>query len=192
LFVFLVTPNGLFAQSLPVGPDVLRPASDVGGYTGRAMNQIYRQSVGRGYSAGSLNRIALQSSRTGFGNAIDSSLRPVQSSITSSTQTSLPSAKPFASASTGPTVSPYLNLFNDSFDDATNSQYISFVRPQLEQQRMNRSLQLQQQALDRRVQEIAAAPAYSPQGSEAFMPTGHPSVFLNTGRYYPGNFRRRR
>jgi hypothetical protein len=152
------------------------------------MNQIYRQSVGRGYTAADINNITLRSSQVGLGGAVD--VRLTQSSL-SGRSDYLPSAKPFSSVSPSPTVSPYLNLFNDDFEDVGSAPYVSLVRPMLEQQRMNQQLQLQQQQLDRRVQEIAAQPAFSPRGSESQYPTGHPTVFMNTGRFYPGNFRRR-
>lgn len=98
-----------------------------------------------------------------------------------------PAAKPFQDANLGPTVSPYLQLFNS---DGTNpnaaiDNYQTLVRPQLQQQRFNRQVQQQAQALNARVQQISAQSAYQPQGSEQIMGTGHTTFFGYYGRYYP-------
>lgn len=100
-------------------------------------------------------------------------------------------SKPFADIDRGPTVSPYLNLFNTGVGggSATVDNYNVLVRPQLEQQRTNRRLQLQSQQLNQRVQAISARPAYEATGNERITPTGHPTVFGYYSRFYPGKSR---
>ncbi|WP_145291892.1 hypothetical protein [Pirellulimonas nuda] len=102
------------------------------------------------------------------------------------------SSKPFANSSVDNTVSPYLNLFlSDSLTSDPNFvPYQSLVRPQQNQMDFNRQIQAQGQALNRRVQEIAAKPAFNPQGSEQQLPTGHSTVFGNMSHYYPQPQRR--
>jgi hypothetical protein len=90
--------------------------------------------------------------------------------------------KPFQNASNGATISPYLNL-----DRPENSEelpnYFTFVRPQFEQQSVNRRQQREMQKLERQVQ----ATSYTAPASGSGMPgTGHGTRFGNTGRYYGG------
>jgi len=61
--------------------------------------------------------------------------------------------KPFQGMSSGPTVSPYLNLFRDerTTSEAVPS-YYTFVRPQLEQQAANQRQQRDIQQLQRQLQ----------------------------------------
>lgn len=101
-------------------------------------------------------------------------------------------SKPFSNSVPDSTVSPYLNLFNDSFTADPNSvPYQSIVRPQLNQQAFNQQVQTQAAVLNRRVQQVAAQPAFNPQGSERQLPTGHSTVFGNTSHFYPQPQRRR-
>jgi len=84
-------------------------------------------------------------------------------------------------------VSPYLAL-NNSFNQV--SDYYNIVRPQQEQQQVNQQLQRQNQANQRRLNQLAAKGPYSTRGDENSAPTGHSAVFqslgtyLNTGGYY--------
>lgn len=96
--------------------------------------------------------------------------------------------KPFANASLGSTISPYLNLFSgssDGFGLDTVDNYNVLVRPQLQQQRVNQQVQRQQQQLNQRVQAISAQAAFTPQGSEQIMATGHQTSFGYYSRFYP-------
>jgi hypothetical protein len=90
--------------------------------------------------------------------------------------------RPFESAASSPRVSPYMNLVNNQQGGATN--YQSLVRPQIEQQSVNRSQrsainQLQRQAAPTRSSS-------SPQGNQRLRGTGHSTVFNDASRYYPG------
>lgn len=102
--------------------------------------------------------------------------------------------KPFTSLNRTPTVSPFLNLFNTGVGGAASSfdNYNTLVRPQLNQQRTNRQLQIQNQRLNQRVQQISAQPAFQSQGSEQIMQTGHSTVFGYYSRFYPLKNARRR
>lgn len=95
--------------------------------------------------------------------------------------------RPFQNATLGPTVSPYLQLFNSDVSSPTSAidNYQTLVRPQLQQQNFNRQLQRQQQQLNARVQQISAQSAFQPQGSEQMMATGHRTLFGYYGRFYP-------
>jgi hypothetical protein len=95
-----------------------------------------------------------------------------------------PRSKPFAGASNGPTVSPFL-LLDDSIGGDPIDSYNTLVRPMLQQQRTNQQFQQQSMELTRRVQQLSARPAFEPTGDENTMPTGHPSTFGNTLQFYP-------
>lgn len=89
--------------------------------------------------------------------------------------------RPFETEDRRPRVSPYLNLVNNNQPAATN--YQSLVRPQLEQQAMNRN----QRAAINRLQR-SAAPTRSQstmQGNQHLRGTGHRTTFDDTSRYYP-------
>lgn len=102
--------------------------------------------------------------------------------------------KPFTTLNRSPTVSPFLNLFNTGIGGSSSSfdNYNTLVRPQLNQQRTNRQLQMQNQKLNQKVQAISASPAFQAQGSERIMQTGHSTAFGYYSRFYPGLNRRRR
>lgn len=102
-----------------------------------------------------------------------------------------PTAKPFASATSRPTVSPYLNLFRETLgDDDLN--YQTLVRPQLRQQQFNQQVIRQEQAINSRVSSLAARNPYATTGNRQLMPTGHAATFQNYSRFYPQATRRRR
>lgn len=90
--------------------------------------------------------------------------------------------KPFQNASNGATISPYLNL-----DRPENSEelpnYFTFVRPQFEQQSVNRRQQRELQKLERQVQATSYT---APASGAGVSGTGHGTRFGNTGRYYGG------
>ena len=105
-------------------------------------------------------------------------------------------SKPFSSISRGPTVSPYLALSNPR---GQVSDYFNIIKPQREQQRLNRQQQRTNQQLQRqnlanlhRLNEMAAEGPYDTRGSERMAPTGHTSFrqeylgsYFNTGGYFP-------
>lgn len=165
--------------------------------------QITNQAIGTGYSVSNVVANSFNATR---GRGI-SNFQQVGSSISSgagrtSATAGLPlvgsgvggSGKPFQSLNRSPTVSPYLNLFNTGVGGAGSSfdNYNTLVRPQLNQQRTNRQLQMQNQRLNQRVQSISAQAAFNPEGSERMMATGHSTVFGYYGRFYPLKNARRR
>jgi hypothetical protein len=188
MIAVVVASDSLVAQSLPSKPSYNPNAPVPGGFANQ-LNHIYADSVGTNYSVGAIVQSNYQQTfsnvPTTANNVGPSGGFSGSSSIGSSSQ------KPFALTSSSPTVSPYLRMFDDALDDGTSPTYQTSVRPLLQQQNFNRQFQLQQQQLERRVQQISAQPAFQPRGSESQMPTGHQTVMFNTGRYYPLNFRRR-
>jgi hypothetical protein len=93
--------------------------------------------------------------------------------------------KPFSSLQPQSPVSPYLNLFRTDSNGAVNQfNYSTLVQPQLQQQQINDQIQRQQLQTSRRVQQIAAAPAYNASGSRDEAPTGHQTVFSYKSHYY--------
>lgn len=88
--------------------------------------------------------------------------------------------KPFQSASAGPTVSPYLNLFREEqgATDAVPS-YYTFVRPQLEQQASYRQQQREIELLQRQVQGRSGA-------SRPVAGSGTQARYFDTAQFYGG------
>lgn len=86
-------------------------------------------------------------------------------------------AKPFNTLVHSPTVSPYLNLYRETEDEAAPN-YYAFVRPQLEQQAQNDSQAKQLQSLQRQLQQATFnAPVAAPRPA---------ARFGDTGRFYEG------
>lgn len=158
------------------------PASDVGGYAGRELNRIHQQSVGRGYTVGSLNQIALRSAQLRVPNV--GQMSGGSSPASFGLNTSLAS-KPFSSYSPAPTTSPYLNLFREDLEGNSDLNYNTLVRPMLQQQQFNDRIQRQNMETNRRLQAISAQADFNAQGSQSQHPTGHRSVFNYLGHYYP-------
>lgn len=164
--------------------------------------QIRNQAVGTGYSVNSTLRNDLASTRipgiSNFqlttGTASSGAGRTSASTSIPLTGGGLSGSKPFSNITRSPTVSPFLNLFNTGIGGTSSSfdNYNTLVRPQLDQQRTNRQLQLQNQKLNQRVQQISAQPAFQAQGSDRIMATGHSTVFGYYGRFYPSKNVRRR
>ena len=87
--------------------------------------------------------------------------------------------KPFQAASSGPTVSPYLNLFRDERSDSDAAPaYFTMVRPQFEQQA---AYQQQQQELQRLQRQVQGGPA------RAVVPgAGTQARYFDTAQFYGG------
>jgi hypothetical protein len=87
--------------------------------------------------------------------------------------------KPFQSASNGPTVSPYLNLFRDERSDSEAAPaYYTMVRPQFEQQA---AYQQQQQELQRLQRHVQGGP------TRAVIPgAGTQARYFDTAQFYGG------
>ena len=89
--------------------------------------------------------------------------------------------KPFQTATSGPTISPYLNLFRDERGSAEAvPSYYTFVRPQLEQQAAFQQQQRENQQLKRQGQA-------GPQYRQAVMPgAGTQARYMDTAQFYGG------
>ncbi|MGD9634460.1 MAG: hypothetical protein AB7G28_19305 [Pirellulales bacterium] len=88
--------------------------------------------------------------------------------------------KPFQTASAGPTVSPYLNLFRD---ERTNTEavpsYYTYVKPQLEQQA---TFQQQQREIQQLQQQMQAG-----GGQRGVVPgVGTQARYFDTAQFYGG------
>jgi hypothetical protein len=179
------------AQGVPFGNP--RPLSQTGGYAAQQLRSIYNESVGTGYSADSLNRLTISrgvarvpnvGQSTAPGSRIDAGLGAIG-----------PSAfgrKPFSGFTPAPTVSPYLNLFREDLDGQSDLNYQTLVRPQLQQQATNERIQREALELNARLQAISAQADFNPAGSRTQPPTGHQTVFMYFGHYYPALGQRRR
>lgn len=173
------------------------PGGGPGGFASQELANLRRAAIGTGYTSQQINQRTLNQNRvrtpfTGV-TATDalSGRRPAAGFNAGGSRSNVTS-KPFSNLNRRPTVSPYLNLFNESFDEGgTDLNYQTLVRPQLQQQRINSQLQRQTQALNQRLQDIAAQPAYSPRGSTRQAPTGHSTFFRVYSHYYPTAGRRR-
>jgi hypothetical protein len=166
-----------------------RPISKPGGFAGSELDSIYRQDVGQGYTGQSINRMTLSNSRArapylGSGQVSAPAAR-IGLGVGAST-----SSKPFSSYSPEPTVSPYLNLFREDFDGTSDFNYQALVRPMLQQQQFNQQVQRQSMEMARRLQTMAAQSDFNPEGSKSQYPTGHQTVFMYYGHYYPAARRR--
>jgi hypothetical protein len=87
-----------------------------------------------------------------------------------------------------PTVSPYLNLFQNNRGNGPLNRalpnYYSLVRPQLDQNQFNRAqLQVQQQQ-NQSIQQLQAGVGFLAQQQTGQAITGHNSWFRNTSQYY--------
>lgn len=160
-----------------------------GGNAGLALSNIRRRDIGTGFTAANINQQTLaQSSITSGGSGAYTLTTRVGGINRSTGNIGLgggPANKPFSGVSNGPTVSPYLNLFREDFDGGSDFNYQTLVRPQLQQQQMNQDLQRQQVETNQRVQSLSARQAYTPQGSQSVMPTGHTATFRYHSHFYP-------
>lgn len=168
-----------------------KPVSRVSGPTGEALNQIYRSSIGQGFSGSSLNSIALQNARERVPYVGQSGARSGYGQV----GLGLGGGgvdKPFSSISPEPTVSPYMNLFREDFEGNSDVNYNTLVRPQLQQQQFNQQVQRQSMDLARRLQSLSAQADFNPQGDRGQFPTGHKATFRYMGHYYSMPTGRRR
>ena len=161
------------------------------GYTEALRQDIYRQDVGTGFSVGSLNQLALNNARAMVNYYGQSPSTPTPR-LGLGLSSGGAAGKPFAGYAPEPTVSPYLNLFREDLDGSSDLNYNTLVRPMLQQQQFNQQLQRQSLELNRRLQAMAAQSDFNPQGSKSQYPTGHQTVFMYYGHYYPSANARRR
>jgi hypothetical protein len=171
-----------------------RPISNTGGAAGSELSNIYREDVGYGYNATSVNSNTLRNNlvRPPWGIGGGTVNNPQRPRIGLGVGTSSPAGKPFSGYTPAPTISPYLNLFRDDLDGSSDFNYQTLVRPMLQQQQFNQQVERQAMEMARRMQSLAAQSDFNPQGSTTQYPTGHQSVFMYYGHYYPtANVRRR-
>jgi hypothetical protein len=171
-----------------------QPVSKPGGFAGSDLESIYRQDVGTGYSVAAINRQTLTNLRVrapyaGSGQ-VSPGPRPAARIGLGTGATA--ASKPFSAYTPEPTVSPYLNLFREDFDGTSDFNYQSLVRPMLQQQQFNQQVQRQTMEMARRLQSMAAQSDFNPEGSKSQFPTGHQTVFMYYGHYYPTATVRRR
>jgi hypothetical protein len=100
-----------------------------------------------------------------------------------------PIAKPFSGVQQASTISPYLAL--DARETQTSlPAYFLYVKPQLDQQRLNQVQQAQYRRLQVQMRTATAGGAVtSPNGG--IPTTGHSAQFMNNGGYYPTTTLRR-
>lgn len=136
-----------------------------------ASNQISRLTNRdvRNYSVSALNQRDINAGRYSL-SSVSRQISPIK--------------KPFSNVQSRSTVSPYLSLFNEGFSNSGDN-YNTLVRPQLDQQRINQQTRRQEQAINARFQSLSAKPAFSPQGNQNILSTGHPTTYFNLSHYYP-------
>jgi septation ring formation regulator EzrA len=81
-----------------------------------------------------------------------------------------------------PTISPYLGLLNASNPGVSN--YLTYVRPQLQAREEQLRQQAQINQIQRQVQRGQAG-GVPVRGSQEIRGTGHETVYLNYSHYYP-------
>jgi hypothetical protein len=168
---------------IPVQQNPFNPFNSLPGYAGQQLSQMYNQSVST--RTPSLNQLALRNAQAITQNSVQQSMPSMGAArIGLGTGTSFSGTKPYSNYSTGPTVSPYLNLFRNDLNGQSQFNYSTLVEPQLQQQQLNTQLARQTSNTERRLQSIAAQSDYNPQGDRNEAPTGHQTVFQYFGHYY--------
>jgi len=164
----------------------LNPSSNVSGYARNQLGSIYQQSIGTGYTTAGLNSLDLYKARAQVPYLGQQSTGATGGRIGSGLGSTSRVGKPFSSYSPSPTVSPYLNLFRRDLGGNDDLNYNTLVRPQLQQQQLNQQLQQRTYENARRLQAVAAqGGAYNVAGSKDQVPTGHQTVFMYYGHYFP-------
>jgi len=164
-------------------PTPYNPLGAVPGAAGQQLGQLYSQSVST--RTPSLNQLALRNAQAITQNSMQQQAPSMGAArIGLGTGTSFSGTKPFSNYSTGPSVSPYLNLFRNDLNGQNQFNYSTLVEPLLQQQQFNQQLARQTSSNDRRIQSIAAQADYNPQGDRNEAPTGHQTVFMYFGHYY--------
>jgi len=95
-----------------------------------------------------------------------------------------PIAKPFSNVQQTSAMSPYLALDVRESETSIPNYYL-YVKPHLDQRRLNHVQQAQYRRLQQQVRTATAGGAVS--GPNGGIPTtGHSAQFMNNGGYYPG------
>ena len=93
-----------------------------------------------------------------------------------------PRGKPFQSVQSEPAVSPYLNLYRNERSGNNPLNYLTLVRPQLDQIQANRQQAVEMQRLRSQVQNLSSGDPIG--GSSARM--GASARYMDTGQFYGG------
>lgn len=161
------------------------PYSTPSGPAASRLSQYYSNATS-GTSSASLNQQALRNAQALMTNSLrQPSSTPGPARIGLGAGNSFSGTKPFSGYSPGPTVSPYLNLFRTDLTGNNSLNYNTLVEPQLRQQQLNQQVQRQERQTNSRLQAIAAQADFNPQGSREEFPTGHQTVYMYYGHYYP-------
>jgi len=100
-----------------------------------------------------------------------------------------PIGKPFSgNVQQASNISPYLGLDAGRETEGSLPNYFLYVRPQLEQQRVNQVQQAQYRRLQQQVR-TAATPGVVTNANGGIPTTGHSAQFMNNGGYYPAQQR---
>jgi hypothetical protein len=93
--------------------------------------------------------------------------------------------RPFQAAASGPTISPYLNLFRDEDENPESvPNYFTLVRPQLEQQEANQRQQREIYQLQRQLRNVSATVVVPQYGPAPVPGQGTPARFMDTAQFY--------
>lgn len=164
---------------------VISQAASAQSAASEQLRAISNQAAGIGFTGSSINQQVLSQDRVQIQGTTGTSIG------IHGGQRSQKAQKPFKNVTSRPTVSPYLNLFNEGFSDGADN-YNTLVRPQINQQRtnnqfrrQNEQLRRQEQAVNSRFQALSARPAFTPTGNQNILTTGHRTFYNNTSHYYP-------
>jgi hypothetical protein len=95
-------------------------------------------------------------------------------------------SKPFTNVEHEPTVSPWLNMDQDEDDTEPVPNYLTLVRPQLQQLQTNRVQQRELLQLRGQVQGISAVGAPPQYEASRGTAMGSPSRYMDTAQFYGG------
>jgi hypothetical protein len=96
----------------------------------------------------------------------------------------VPPGKPFSAVRQASAITPYLGLDAGRESESSLPNYFLYVKPQLDQQRMNQVQQAEYRKLQQQVR-TAATPGVVTSPNGGIPTTGHSSQFMNNGGYYP-------
>lgn len=180
--------RGAFTVVLAIGLSIGADASAQ--YAQQQLSAYRFQSSASRFSAQQqYQSIITRNLSVGYSPVNQSITQQLASSYRPSSATAQPAVKPFSNASSASSgVTPYLSLSSPFSSTATN--YYTQVRPQLQQQNIDRQQQVQNARFQSQLNQMAARPPYDITGSEQIAPTGHAAVFQEFLGYYPKPSRR--
>jgi hypothetical protein len=96
----------------------------------------------------------------------------------------VPTGKPFSGVQQASAISPYLGLDAGRETESSLPNYFLYVKPQLDQQRVNQIQHAEYRKLQQQVR-TATTPGAAATSAGGIPITGHSSQFMNNGGYYP-------